>query len=71
MYQIIRIKPLAQKVLAVAAHDGRDWVVFIDAVPGVCHEKEAQAVLEHGDKTSETLAKFLFPGLADLYAWRD
>ena len=52
---------LASKVLAVAVSNEYDWTVFVDAVPGRDHDKEAKRVAEYGDKADIPLAKLLFP----------
>lgn len=62
---------LALRVLAVAVEGScGDWAAYIDAVPGNCHDEEARAVAEHGDKLRKDVAELLFPGFKDLvYRW--
>ena len=59
--------PLAQRVLAVAKTrvEGA-WCVYIDAVPEIDHIAEADAVLAHGCKMQERIARLLFPGFEGL-----
>lgn len=37
------------------------WAAYIDAVPGMNHAMEADAVLNHGDKLDERIARAVFP----------
>ena len=55
---------LAMKVLAVAQTrvEGA-WSAYIDAVPGMDHEAEQEAVLRHGEKLPEAVARLLFPSM--------
>lgn len=71
MGTIRRIYRLSSTVLAVAVADGREWTAYIDAVPGICHEKEAESVARNGTKMPQALAKVLFPEMANSYPWRD
>jgi len=53
---------LAQRVLAVARTRVEcAWAAYIDAVPGYDHGAESEAVLDHGDKLPERIARTLFP----------
>ncbi|KKL26843.1 hypothetical protein LCGC14_2391190 [marine sediment metagenome] len=63
----VRIFPLANRVLAVAATrvEGT-WAAYCDAVPGDKHTAEANAVLANGDKLMEEVARVLFPMFKDL-----
>lgn len=58
---------LASKVLAVA-HTRIEcaWCAYCDAVPGRNHGDETQAVLDYGDKLSESFARVLFPQFEDV-----
>lgn len=53
---------LATKVLCVA-HTRIEgaWSAFIDAVPGINHSNEMEAVFRHGTKLPEEIARLLFP----------
>lgn len=57
-----RHRALAMRVLAVA-HTRVEgmWCAYMDAVPGMNHNREFQAVLDHGDKLDEGIALALFP----------
>lgn len=62
-WQPMRVnRGLAQRVLAVAQTriEGA-WSAYIDAVPGKRHDEESGAVLEHGQKLSEAVARAMFP----------
>lgn len=70
--KILRYVPLASRVLAVAVLGERnDWSVYIDAVPGINHNKEQIVVAQHGDKISLELASIIFPEYAEKYEWRN
>lgn len=60
---LISVHALASRALVVATTriEGA-WCAYADAVPGMNHEAEKYAVLRHGDKVSEELARVLFPG---------
>jgi hypothetical protein len=64
---------LAKRVLVVAIVNDeiKDWAAYIDAVPGVSHDKEKDEVGRTGTKISFQLAKVIFPGVAREYKWRD
>ncbi len=64
--------PLASRVLAVAVRGdlGTDWTAYIDAVPGINHDREAQLVAEHGTKLPYEIAVILFPKIASTHSWR-
>jgi hypothetical protein len=64
---------LAKRVLVVAVVNDeiKDWAAYIDAVPGVSHDKEKDEVGRTGTKISFQLAKVIFPGVAREYKWRD
>lgn len=55
-----KIKPLAKKVLAVAKITNQGWMAFIDAVPGMNHENESEAVLNYGVRLRESVARAIF-----------
>lgn len=59
--------PLAQHVLCVA-HTRMEgaWTAYCDHVPGDNHDREADAVLAHGEKLPEEIARIMFPQFADL-----
>ena len=58
------IRALACRVLAVASLDNHgDWSVYVDAVPGIHHNFEWDAVAANGDKQSKEIACALFPFL--------
>lgn len=48
---------LAQKVLAVLSRRVDGWSVYVDAVPGMSHADEWQAVAHHGAKLKEAAAR--------------
>ena len=69
---------LAQKVLVVARvevyenmPDGKKglWAAYIDAVPGMNHNDEYEAVARCGDKLSKHLAEVIFPQIAEEFIW--
>lgn len=66
---------LARRVMAVASYDEEvgDWAAYIDAVSGMCHDDEMQAVVDHGLKLPKRLAEVMFPALAanEKLKWRD
>ena len=46
------------------------WAAYVDAVPGYDHDQEWQAVLDHGSKLSEHVARAMFPQFKDVpYAY--
>ena len=59
---ITRRVALASRVLVVARTriEGA-WSAYCDAVPGDNHGREQAAVLQHGDKVPEPVARCLFP----------
>ena len=58
---------LAMRVLAVAnTRVEGSWSAYINAVPGINHEEEMEAVLRHGDKLHEPIARSLFPAFREL-----
>ena len=63
----IRVHSLASKVLVVAETwiEGT-WAAYCDAVPGMFHDKEYDAVLRRGDKLMEEIARIIFPVFTDL-----
>jgi hypothetical protein len=57
-----RVRALSPRVLAVAATRIEcAWAAYCDAVPGQNHEREWEAVLAHGVKLPEAVARALFP----------
>lgn len=64
---IIQRHALARNVLAVAKTriEGR-WAAYVDAVDGQNHQHEQPAVLHHGTKLPEEVAKVLFPVFAEI-----
>jgi hypothetical protein len=71
--KIIQKCSLDKRVIAVAIVNDeiKDWAAYIDAVPGVSHDREKDEVGRTGTKLSYQLAKVLFPGVAREYKWRD
>ncbi len=58
---------LAGRVLVVAnTRVECVWCAYCDAVPGINHDYEEQAVLRHGDKLGEKIARVLFPQFKDV-----
>jgi hypothetical protein len=63
----VRRRVLVTHVLAVAqTRIEGTWAAYCDAVPGYDHDNEQAAVLLHGGKLSERVARILFPEFADL-----
>ena len=63
----IRVHSLASEVLVVAkTRIEGSWAAYCDAVPGMFHDKEYDAVLRRGDKLMEEIARVLFPEFKDL-----
>lgn len=59
---IVRRRALSMKVLAVAQTRVEcAWAAYVDAVPGWNHDAEEEAVLLHGNKLQESVARALFP----------
>lgn len=54
-------RPLAMRVLAVAVERYEGWAAYVDAVPGMKHSEEWEAVSRVGDKLPEEVARLLFP----------
>jgi hypothetical protein len=64
---IIQRYTLASRVLVVAqTRIEGTWKAYCDAVLGVDHDVEMDAVLRHGDDVGEYVARHLFPGFADM-----
>jgi hypothetical protein len=64
---ILRSRVLGSRVLAVAQTRVEcAWAAYVDAVPGYNHQAEEQAVLAHGDKLQEGVARALFPNFDDV-----
>ena len=57
-------------VVATVTEGVNHWAAYIDAVPGISHKNERQAVAENGIKIHREIAEFLFPDLAQKYTWR-
>ena len=67
----MRYTILGKNVIAVAKEGGNnDWAAYIDTVPGISHELEAEHVMTNGDKLQQKVARILFPEFRDL-AWRE
>ncbi len=59
---IQRIRALSSKVLVVAqTRIICEWAAYCDAVRGIDHRQEWQAVLAYGNKLDEAVARALFP----------
>ena len=60
----VQVVALSSKVLAVAATrpDGT-WKAYVDAVPGMDHDQEWEAVLSQGCQMMEQWARGIFPRL--------
>lgn len=55
-------RALASRVLVVAkTRIECAWCAYCDAVPGEDHSRELDAVLRHGSKLDERIARALFP----------
>ena len=64
---IVRRRALASRVMAVARTRVEcAWAAYIDAVPGYDHRTEHTAVLDHGSKLDESVARVLFPEFAEV-----
>lgn len=60
--KVIRYSALSSRVLVVACTRIEGvWSAYCDAVDGMDHKREADAVLRHGDKLAEPVARVLFP----------
>ena len=58
----VRWHALANRVLAAArTRVEGTWKAYIDAVPGMNHLAEVQAVLDQGTQLAEPIARQLFP----------
>lgn len=72
MSKIIGVHALASKVLVVATEGQvHDWAAYIDAVPGICHDKEYKLVASEGTKLPYKIARIIFPELDEEYTWRN
>lgn len=62
---------LATRVLVVAKTRVEcAWAAYCDAVPGYNHDREYEAVLKHGTKIPEKMARVLFPRMKEVpYAY--
>ena len=64
-------RPLASRVLVVAVPRVEcAWSAYCDAVPGQDHRHEYDAVMAHGAKLPEAVARVLFP-IFDLVPYAD
>ena len=65
--RIVKRRALGRNVLVVARTriEGK-WAAYIDAVPGRNHAHEEAAVLDHGTKLLEEVARVLFPQFDDI-----
>jgi len=64
---MLRYHALAHCVLAVACTRIEcAWAAYIDAVAGVNHDREMDAVLRHGAKLLEPVARILFPEFTEV-----
>ena len=64
---LIRHHALSSRVLVVA-HTRVEgaWCAYCDAVPGQDHRAEREAVLHHGAKLDEDVARVLFPEFTEV-----
>lgn len=53
---------LGMRVLAVLSRRVDGWCVYVDAVPGQCHQDEWPAVAERGTKLKEAAARAVAEG---------
>lgn len=59
--------PLAMRVLVVAkTRIESAWCAYVDAVPGMNHDLEKDAILLYGTKLPENTARTLFPRFEDI-----
>jgi predicted amidohydrolase len=64
---IQRIRALSSQVLVVAqTRIICQWAAYIDAVPGLRHDREWEAVLNYGNKLEEVVARALFPEFEEI-----
>lgn len=64
---IVRHRALASRVLVVARTRVEcAWAAYCDAVPGIDHRVEREAVMDYGAKLDERTARALFPELAEV-----
>lgn len=62
-----RYRALASRVLVAAqTRIICEWAAYCDAVDGYDHEAEYKAVLDHGNKLPEKVARTLFPEFKDV-----
>jgi len=55
-------RALASKVLVVVTPGNiNDWAAYCDAVPGISHRYEHEAVARHGAKLPKDIAVAMFP----------
>lgn len=59
--KILHYYALATRALVVAVRRDIGWCAYCDAVPGINHSRECQAVICRGDKLPECLARAIFP----------
>lgn len=66
-------RALASRVLAVAMVNDQvgDWAAYINAVPGINHEREKEQAARTGEKLPIEIARYLFPDIATQFRWRD
>jgi hypothetical protein len=70
MSKIVCYRALAQKVLCVLVERFDGWCVYVDAVAGMNHRAEAQAVMESGAKMEPAVAEVIFGGSTEDFAKR-
>lgn len=59
---LVRHRALSSRVLIVVRTRVEcAWAAYVAAVPGIDHRRELDAVLDHGAKVDEDLARLLFP----------
>jgi hypothetical protein len=51
---------LTSRVLAVLVRRAEGWCVYLDAVPGIDHQRELEDVVRHGNKMTEAVARAIF-----------
>lgn len=59
---LIHYRALSARVLVIArTRIECAWAAYVDAVPGINHKHECDAVLQSGAKVDHDLARLLFP----------
>jgi len=72
---VIRVVETEDKIYKFTLEDGKnynieEWTVYVDAVPGISHEDEYEAVAFTGQRQNKAVAASLFSDYnIDKYKW--